>query len=762
MSRWKHPPEHTFFRKLVRFAVRLIGGRNGEWGVTFAILSVALCRSTASNGGIDGLAFLENPKRRWYFVTVVTIASEKHAENTVDRSMNEPSSQENVSEKTVNLLSPREENRIVAHMFRRQVVTAMRQTLATARFRLFTILFYSALLWLFLFVLSCGGFEFLQSVLESMSLYQTLIRALIGLFFVVILVMLSFSTAILLHGFLFRSPDVLLLLTLPLREERVFLAKMDQTQLLAGWAFMLAGSAILTAFGVMDKVDGYYYPYMLAILAVYTQICTASGAILCWLLLRFLPLRRIPWVFGVAILLSLAYIFVRFLLPFSQSTSEDMANMQWVQDIFGRFRGFENRFLPSWWATAGLLRATLGNVRESLPFLGLLFIHALFLRMIAAMLAARWYRLVFGAGITRQVSDSEELRGTRAANLSCSTDPVANESCGCAMSFDQAEPFDRATTVGAKSAASTANAITTDAECTDVACDGSVSGQGRGGEDFYPAAHSRLRRLGMAVDRGFAKLLVGFGPDTRAMMLKDWKLFRREPGQWGQLAIALGLVGMYLVNVRRMNFEIHAESWTHFIGLMNLLVVGLLLGTSATRLIYPLVSQEGSHFWTLAQLPIHRDRLLLAKFCFSVVGMWVPAALLVLIGDLLFRTSFELGWLHQAISLAYATGLSGIAVGLGASYPDLREVSSSKVASGFGGTLNLVLGASYVILLVFSVAIPAHMNVLVHESHLFSGNAVEWLILWYRAGIGVAVTLAIVASVAPMRVGMKRFRNAEF
>ena len=219
---------------------------------------------------------------------------------------------------------------------------------------------------------------------------------------------------------------------------------------------------------------------------------------------------------------------------------------------------------------------------------------------------------------------------------------------------------------------------------------------------------------------------------------------------------------MYLVNVRRMHFEIHAESWTHFIGLMNLLVVGLLLGTSATRLIYPLVSQEGAHFWTLAQLPIHRDRLLLAKYSFSVVGMWVPAALLILIGDLLFRTSFELGWLHQAIGLAYATGLSGIAVGLGASYPDLREVSSSKVASGFGGTLNLVLGASYVIVLVLCVAVPAHMNVLASESRLFASELAAKFVLWYRIGLGVSITLAICASVIPLRVGMKRFRNAEF
>ena len=634
------------------------------------------------------------------------------------------------------------ERRILHRMFLRQTQTVLCQTFSTARFRLFTIVLYSVILWGFLFGLACGGFKFLHTVLESVNLYEVLVRALIGLFFVVIFGMLSFSTAILMHSFLFRASDVPLLMTLPLRAERIFLLKMDQAQLLAGWAFMLSGSSILGAMGVIDGVPWTYYPYMIGLLVIFTQICTAVGAILSWLLLRFFPLHRIPWIFGGAMLVGIVILVVRFLLPLAQTSESDMASLNWIQNIFGRFRGFENRFMPTWWATAGLLRSAAGNMREAMPFLGLLLVNAMFLRMIAGLLAGRWYRNVFGAGLAIQT----RLAGTTTAFAPGDTDDRST-------SQDDAEPFTAPTESGiADSIVSSTNGV-------------KVSGRsGTLPQDDYPGTCGRLRRMGLAVDRVVAGAVAAmrFGPDVQAMILKDWKLFRREPGQWGQIAIALGLVGMYLVNVRRMHFEMHAAGWTHFIGMMNMLVVGLLLSTSATRFVYPLVSQEGAHFSTLTQLPLHRDRLLLAKYFLAVLGTWLPAAMLILTGDLLFMTGPTLALLHQVVGLAYATGLSGIAVGLGASYPDLREVSSAKVASGFGGTLNLVLGASYVLLLLGFAVVPSHLVDMAAHGAILSVEAAQWVDIWRMIGLPLSALLAIIAGIVPVRIGMRRFRNAEF
>ena len=63
---------------------------------------------------------------------------------------------------------------------------------------------------------------------------------------------------------------------------------------------------------------------------------------------------------------------------------------------------------------------------------------------------------------------------------------------------------------------------------------------------------------------------------------------------------------------------------------------------------------------------------------------------------------------HVLCCALLCMGLSGIAVGLGAMMPDLREESPSKIAAGFGGTLNLVVSTIYILAIVLLTAVPCH------------------------------------------------------
>ena len=42
--------------------------------------------------------------------------------------------------------------------------------------------------------------------------------------------------------------------------------------------------------------------------------------------------------------------------------------------------------------------------------------------------------------------------------------------------------------------------------------------------------------------------------------------------------------------------------------------------------------------------------------------------------------------------------------------PDLRAHSPSKIAAGFGGTLNLVISAGYIVVIVLLTALPVHLH----------------------------------------------------
>ena len=77
----------------------------------------------------------------------------------------------------------------------------------------------------------------------------------------------------------------------------------------------------------------------------------------------------------------------------------------------------------------------------------------------------------------------------------------------------------------------------------------------------------------------------------------------------------------------------------------------------------------------------------------------------------MLRIPEQLPWIlpiHLLICAALCSGLSALAVGLGARFPDLKENAPAKIAAGFGGTLTLILSALYVVGLVVITALPTY------------------------------------------------------
>jgi ABC-2 type transport system permease protein len=168
----------------------------------------------------------------------------------------------------------------------------------------------------------------------------------------------------------------------------------------------------------------------------------------------------------------------------------------------------------------------------------------------------------------------------------------------------------------------------------------------------------------------------------------------------------------------------------------------------------------------LGLLPLDRDTILRAKFLFAAAGSLVPCSLLILVSDLMLNISTDMLLVHQITCFSLCCGLSGIAVGLGAVMPDLRESSPSKIAAGFGGTLNLVVSALYIMLLVLLTALPWHLKMADDQGLLRDLGGPLLQVIGSNEGIvgGAIATLVIgvVATAWPLRVGMRAFRRLEF
>jgi ABC-2 type transport system permease protein len=248
-------------------------------------------------------------------------------------------------------------------------------------------------------------------------------------------------------------------------------------------------------------------------------------------------------------------------------------------------------------------------------------------------------------------------------------------------------------------------------------------------------------------------------PTTRQLVLKDFRTFRRDVQQWGQVVLFLVLLAVYFTSIRRM-FVDFKWAWQNWLSLMNLFVISLLVCTFTGRFIFPLLSLEGRKFWILGLLPVQRDDLLWGKFGFSAVGGLVLAVPMVLLSDVMLGMPWQGMLVHGFTAVVVVVGLSGMSVGLGAVMPDFREADPSKIVTGFGGTVNLVLGLLYLLVAVSLMSLPYHAFMAGAKGPNDASHPMMWPVVLLSQAGGLA--LGAFATFYPLHLGAETLRKIEF
>jgi ABC-2 type transport system permease protein len=576
--------------------------------------------------------------------------------------------------------------------------------------RLITIVFCSLLIWAGVYAGSAYGFHFLKD--KEIPFAGGIVGTLFDLLFFTLGVMLLFSTSIILYSSLFSSAETTFLLSTPVAADQVFAFKYQEAIGFSSTAFILLGSPILIAYGWMFAVPWYFYALLPLYFMGFVLLPGSLGALLCLLLVNYLPRKRkqVLAAAGGMVLLLLGYWLYRVGILAQNAMVHPDFSSDALQPLLGQLGFARGMLVPTHWMTRGLEEAARGNLGEALYPLALIWSNGLFLYLIAAWASRRIYRRGFNRFTTG--SSLEVETGLRHAILSFLI------RCWRQSGPDGAEP---------------ASAIT---------------GQPR-----------RRPRGGGWMDRLVAALVVYSHPQTRLLIVKDFRTFRRDPAQWAQVLLFAGLLALYAVITRRFYQSEAGEVYQNGISLVNLTATAFLLCAYTGRFIYPMLSLEGRKFWILGLLPLPRERLLWGKFAFSTTAALLIAESLVLFSDLLLSMHWEVIALHASTVLVLAMGLSGLSVGLGALIPNFRESDPSKVAVGFGGTLNLVIGLLFLLLVIASMSAPYHILVAAHRGESEWGPAaIGWLIVGILGGI----TLGVLATVLPLRMGARALRRMEF
>ncbi len=540
--------------------------------------------------------------------------------------------------------------------------------------RLATILLCSVLIWGSLFLLSYLGFGELKTR-WAFPLNGKIMGLTFDLLFVSLSVLLVFSTAIILYSSLFSSAETGFLLSAPLGTDQIFAYKFQGALAFSSWAFVLLGSPILIAYGleVGDGAPWYFYLMLPLFFLGFVLLPGSVGALVCFFLVTFVPKHRkqVLWL-GLVVLALAAGLWLYRLLPASQQL---LTSREWLSQLLEEISLVQGRLMPAHWIAEGLQAAAVGDAGDAGFNLALVWSNGLFMYVLTAWIARRYYRRAFNR----------------------------------------------------------------------VATGGTL----------------RRRYGGGWLDAALSRLLFPLDPQTRLLMIKDFRTFRRDPAQWAQVLIFLALAVLYFSNIRRFYEQEIGKSFQNGISLLNLAAVAFLMCAYTGRFIFPLLSLEGRKFWILGVLPFKRERLLWGKFAFSATGCLFVGEFLVIFSNLMLNMPAHI-IVVQALTMAMlALGLSGMSVGLGACLPNFRESDPSKIAVGFGGTLNLVAGLLLLSTIIGLMAVPWHLALAASRD---GGFVIVWQRSWlsigglFLAGI-VAGTLSVVL---PLRAGARALRQVEF
>ena len=223
-----------------------------------------------------------------------------------------------------------------------------------------------------------------------------------------------------------------------------------------------------------------------------------------------------------------------------------------------------------------------------------------------------------------------------------------------------------------------------------------VQSRAGGGFKFsFSRAETDSRTPGF-LEKFFAQI-PWLAPDTRALAVKDVRMFWRDTTQWGQSVMFFGLLGAYIINLRNFTHQLTSPFWINAVAFLNLGACAFNLASVTTRFVFPQFSLEGRRMWIVGMSPMGLGRVVMTKYWLASVASLTITLGLVTLSCYLLKMPWTDVAFFGAVITAMTFALNGLAVGLGVLYPNVKETNPNKIVSGFGGTLCFVLSSVYII-----------------------------------------------------------------
>ncbi len=202
---------------------------------------------------------------------------------------------------------------------------------------------------------------------------------------------------------------------------------------------------------------------------------------------------------------------------------------------------------------------------------------------------------------------------------------------------------------------------------------------------------------GSAADRALAFVVRPVRDELKAVVEKDLLAFLRDPAQWGQVILLLGVGVLYLVTASGMRTQLAQMPLASTVLLpgMHTGLVAFIAAGLAVRFAFPQVGLEGPAVWIVDGSPLHPRALLTAKVIASLPVVVVYPTIVCVVGGGVLGLHPALWFASTAICACVALGVAAFGVGRGAVNPLFDATSLSELAIGPGALSTMLLSVMF-------------------------------------------------------------------
>jgi ABC-2 type transport system permease protein len=208
--------------------------------------------------------------------------------------------------------------------------------------------------------------------------------------------------------------------------------------------------------------------------------------------------------------------------------------------------------------------------------------------------------------------------------------------------------------------------------------------------------------------RALRPLLGWLPPDRREFLLKDARLFFRDPTQWGQLILLGVLVVVYLFNIQALPLfsgEQVPPSVITMVAFLNLGLAGFVLAAIAARFLFPAVSLEGRQMWLLRSSPLDLRAMFWSKYWIGTGPLLVLALAITGVTNVILRASPFMMLVSVGSMVWFTLAASALALSFGAYFPRFDTEYAAQIPTSFGGLIYMM--ASVLLLgIIISIEAP--------------------------------------------------------